>query len=135
MPRKKKSERQQARQLALFLVTLLAVLGGLFWYRGYPRQATTAMTGAAAVGLCALLARGVWLRLFRRWMKLAAVLSWVSTGLLLTVFFYGVLTPLALLMRLAGRKPLDLDWKDGKPTYWIEKTPVETTLARYQKQF
>jgi hypothetical protein len=135
MSRKKKAEHEQARQFALALAGVLAVLGGVFWYGGHPLRAATAAVGAGVVVLCAFLAQRLWLRVFRRWMTVAERLSWIMTLALLTAFFYGVLTPMALLMRLTGRKPLDLDWKDGRPTYWIDRAPVETSRQRYERQF
>jgi hypothetical protein len=54
---------------------------------------------------------------------------------LLGLFFYLVLTPVGLAMRLLGRAPLDLAWKDGRPTYWIDKPDAEYTVERYSKQY
>jgi hypothetical protein len=57
------------------------------------------------------------------------------TRVVLAIFFYLVLTPVGSVMRLFGRAPLDLAWKDGKPTYWIDRPETENTLERYSKQF
>lgn len=44
---------------------------------------------------------GEWMH--RSWMKLALVLGWVNSRILLTVLFYIILTPVALLARLFGK--------------------------------
>src|SRR6185503_10451427 len=77
----------------------------------------------------------LWMVLFRQWMKLAGVLSWVMTRVILSIFFYAVLTPVGALMRLLRKTPLDLAWKDGKDTYWIDKAEGETGIARYEKGY
>jgi hypothetical protein len=38
-------------------------------------------------------------------------------------------------MRIFGKRPLDLAWKDGKATYWIDKQPGEYTVERYERLF
>ena len=41
----------------------------------------------------------------RPWMALARVLARVNTAVILTVFFYLVITPMGLLLRLLGKGP------------------------------
>ena len=84
---------------------------------------------------CTLIAFPLWLQAFRSWMKFAEALGWVMTRVLLTVFYYLFLTPIALLMRLFGKRPLDLAWRDGRASTWIDKTAPESTIERYQRQF
>ena len=43
---------------------------------------------------------------YRVWMKLAEVLAWINTRILLGVVFFGVVTPIGLVMRLLGRDPM-----------------------------
>ncbi len=135
MPRKHKTEQQQARQFALILPVILAVVAGLAWWREHPRLALGLIAGGVLVPPLAFALPGLWLALFRGWMKLANGLSFVMTRVILTVFFFLVLTPFGLVMRLFGKRPLDLAWKNGRATYWIDKEPGEYTLSRYEKQF
>jgi hypothetical protein len=84
---------------------------------------------------CAFALIPVWLRLFRLWMKLADGLSWVTTRLILALFFYVVMTPYGLLSRWLREDPLDLAWKDGRPSYWIDVPEGERTPERYENMF
>lgn len=135
MARKKRTEAQEARRFGWSLPIVLGVLAGAAQGRG---QATAAkvLVGigiagfAASAGLPAL-----WLRLFRLWMKLAEAMGFVTTRVLLGAFFFLILTPVGLFMRLIARDPLHTSFRDGKPTYWIEKEPVPATLDRYERQF
>ncbi len=85
--------------------------------------------------LVALILPPVWLRVFRLWMKLGAALNFVMTRVILTIFYYLILTPFSLVMRLFGKAPLDLAWKDGKATYWVDKDAGEGGFERYGKQY
>src|ERR1700694_3071963 len=67
-------------------------------------------TALATIGI-ALLAAGVIapaiLRVPNRiWMRIAHVLGWINSRVLLTAFFFLVLTPVGIVMRLLGRSPL-----------------------------
>ena len=135
MGRKIRSEARQAKIFGLVLAAGLVGLGTLFWLRGHPFRAKALIPLALLPALLPFVAPGAWLSGFRLWMKLAEALSWVSTRVILGVFFYLILTPYGLLSRLFRKDPLDTAWKDGKPTYWRDKTPEESTVARYERMF
>lgn len=135
MPRKRKTEEQQAQQFALILPVVLGLLATLAWWRENPRAALGLLIAGPVICLVALVLPPVWLRLFRLWMKLGAALNFVMTRVILTVFYYLILTPFSLVMRLFGKAPLDLAWKDGKSSYWVEKEAGEDGLERYGKQY
>lgn len=42
----------------------------------------------------------------RIWIALGNVLNWINTRIILTIIFYGLVTPLGLIMRLWGRDPM-----------------------------
>lgn len=50
------------------------------------------------------------------WYKLAEVMGWVMSKVLLTAIFYGFLSPIAFLARLFGKSSLQLKRRDD--TYW-----------------
>src|SRR3972149_7215658 len=56
----------------------------------------------------------------RVWMRGADLLAWVNTRLVLGLVYFLVMTPIGLLMRLAGRDPLDRRLGD-RPSYWIAR--------------
>jgi len=135
MPRKKRSETTEARRFGVILTVILLALAGFSFWREHPVRAAIVASAAGAVLLCTFAFFPLWLKAFRVWMKFAEVLSWVMTRVLLTIFFFLILTPVGLVMRLLGKAPLDLAWKDGKPTYWVDKPEVEYSVERYEKQF
>ena len=68
-------------------------------------------------------------------MAVATGISWVITRLILGLFFFLILTPFGLAMRLIGKRPMKLDFRREKQTYWVDKEPDEPTIDRYAKQF
>lgn len=135
MAQRKRTEQQESRRFGVILAVILAAAGGLSLWRGHAGR------GAVVEGLAALalalpfVAPALWLRAFRLWMKFAELLSWVMTRVILTVFFFLILTPIGLLMRLFGKAPLDLRFRDDKPTYWIDRPEAETPREQYERLY
>jgi Saxitoxin biosynthesis operon protein SxtJ len=59
--------------------------------------------------------------LTRLWLRLGGLLHVVVSPILLGLFFYTVVTPLGVGLRLFGKDPLRL--KRGAPSYWVERQP------------
>jgi len=57
------------------------------------------------------------------WMKLAHLISLVTTRIILGVTFYLIITPMALIMRLIGRDPLAKKFDPKADTYWMTVDP------------
>jgi hypothetical protein len=118
------------------LQLLGALLPALFLAAGLaPAGAAIA---AAAVGLAGAL--GIWAaprlgrRLYRGWMLAAVPIGWTISHLVLAIAYYGVLTPIGLVMRLAGRDPMQRRFDRDAPTYWIER-PRESDPRRAFRQY
>ncbi len=65
------------------------------------------------------------------WMRLAHLLSWINTRILLIVLFYFVFSPVGLFMRLFRIDILDRKIAKDKMSYWRKKED----LNDYQRQF
>jgi uncharacterized membrane protein len=126
---------KQARRFAWALLIMGAALAGFSLWRQHPIRAAIVFGVGALAPALAYGAPRLWLAFFARWMKFAEVLSWVSTRVILTVFFYLILTPYAAFLRLIGKAPMDLSWKDGRKTFWIDKPQVAPDLERYRRAY
>lgn len=69
------------------------------------------------------------------WMKFAYVLAWVNTRLLLSFFFYGIITPVGLVMRLLGRDPLTRKIDRSQTSYWVKRDPQPFDAKKYEHLF
>jgi len=74
---------------------------------------------ALGVGLAGLLVPGVKDALHFCWMKLAEGMGWVSGKILLTVIYFLVLVPLALVARARGK--VSLRMKAGGGSYFRDR--------------
>ncbi|MDE3035721.1 MAG: hypothetical protein KGJ14_07080, partial [Nitrospirota bacterium] len=68
------------------------------------------------------------------WMKLASVLGFVNQRALLTILFGLLITPIALLLRLLGKRPIPLR-AEGINSYWRARRADEFTASRMERQF
>jgi len=69
------------------------------------------------------------------WMRFAHALAWVNTRILLGLFFYLVMTPLGVIMRLAGKDFLDEKIDRSASTYWIKREEQPLDRTRYERLF
>jgi hypothetical protein len=65
----------------------------------------------------------------RAWLVFGDVLSSVVNPLVLGVLFFGVITPVGFLLRIAGRDPLRLKASPRLPTYWIERSTPSSEMT------
>jgi hypothetical protein len=79
-------------------------------------------TGAAAVfGSLALLWPRLLSPLNRVWFWFGLALHKVVNPLVMGVLFFVVITPIGLLMRLAGKRPLGLRFEPDTSSYWVTR--------------
>jgi hypothetical protein len=70
------------------------------------------------------------------WMSIGLALGLIVSSVLLTVFFYLVVTPFGLLARAAGKDFMRRRKEPGARTYWQRRRPSSRTVAqRYEQQF
>jgi hypothetical protein len=85
--------------------------------------------------LGALLAPSLLRRLNLLWMRLGLLLQMIVTPLVMGVVFFGVLTPMSLILRGLGRDPLRLKWQSDANTYWMERQPAGPDPQTMRRQF
>ena len=100
--------------------------GGLRWWA----LAVAALFAVVAIAMPALLAG-----LNRQWMKFGILLGRIVSPVALGLLFYGVVTPLGILLRLAGKDPLRLKYDRGANSYWIRREPPGPPRDSMTNQF
>ena len=73
---------------------------------------------AAGIGIVCLISFQAGKFLEKAWYKVAALLGWVNTRILLTTIYFLILTPAALFYRLFKKDPLGLK-KEGMDSYLV----------------
>ena len=69
------------------------------------------------------------------WMRLAFILGWINTRLILSILFYLVFTPIGLVMRLFRVDLLDRKIDKNKESYWRKKGKSGFSPLNYERQF
>lgn len=99
-----------------------ALVAVIIWVVG--ALAVAATLGAPALGRA----------IFLGWMQAAEPIGWTISTLLLAGVYYLVITPLGLMLRLAGRDPLERKIDRDADSYWHEHRPSQDAAA-YFKQY
>ena len=126
--------RRDLRQFSWLVGGILLAIAAVAWYYGKGWYPVPAAVGAPLVVFGTVLPRSVkWF--YYAWMSLAVVLGFVMTRVILTIFFFVVLTPTGLVFRLLGRDALHRKIDRRAPTYWLEKEYPIADRSRYEKFF
>jgi hypothetical protein len=71
----------------------------------------------------------------RVWMTIAFMMSWLMTRILLSIFFFLIITPIGILGRIFGKGFLELKFEKRADTYWIVKKAVKFDKKSYENQY
>lgn len=110
------------RSFGMVFVAVFGLVAAYSWWRGgaaYPWA-----FGLSGLILLVTLAKPAWLEpASRAWVKLSGLLSRIVSAIVLGVLFYGIYTPVAWVMRLAGRDAMKRRLEPAARTYWVERDP------------
>ncbi|MCV6639183.1 SxtJ family membrane protein [Candidatus Albibeggiatoa sp. nov. NOAA] len=100
---------KQLREFGLIMAGMIAGLFGIIfpYLFSKPFPLTPWIIAAVFVGF-ALIVPIALRPVFWLWMRIGDVLGWINTRLILGILFYFLITPLALVMRIFGYRPLEL---------------------------
>jgi len=126
------------KDLRIFGLTLIigfGLIGGLFFWRESLTVAKWMWMGSIGIGGLAILAPPLSRPFYFLWMGLAFVMGTIVSFLILSLIFYGIITPVGMMMRLIGRDAL-LRKKEAtkKQTYW-HKHPDMIDKKIYDRLF
>lgn len=57
------------------------------------------------------------------WARLGLLLNRITNPVIMVILFYVAVTPIAFLMRMAGKDQLSLKWDPEARSYWVPRTP------------
>ena len=113
--------RRELRSFAITVGIAFVLLAALLAWR--ERRTATVVFGMLGVtlALAGLLIPARLGGVHRAWMGIALAISSVTTPLFMGIVYFGLLTPIALVLRLLGRAPLRQS-RDAK-SYWRDRPP------------
>ncbi len=114
--------------IAFLLITLLV----FFKHRHITLSASSI---SVLFFISALIAPNLLRPVYILWMKLAFVLSWINTRLILALLFYLILTPMGLLIKLFRMDLLDKKIDKKRDSYWRRKEEAVFSQKNYERRF
>ncbi len=125
-------DRKGLREFGLVTGGIIAGLFGLFfpWLLSRPYPYGPWIIAAVLVGWG--LAAPMTLRaLYRAWMRLALVLSRITTPIIMAVVYFLVITPVAFIMRIVGHDPMARRFDKNAKSYRIRsEKPSKDQMER-----
>ncbi len=120
----KSPSRTQLRQFAGLWLAFFAGFAAWRAWNGRMGAVTLTLAGLALVFGPAGLVRPELMRwVYSGWMIAVFPIGWTVSRIILTVLYFGVFTPVALVFRLVGRDALRLRRSEAE-THWVERPPV-----------
>lgn len=129
-----KTEPRDLRKFGLMVGGVFLLLGLWFVFRHKPWHAWFWIPGALLIAMGAAVPRAL-KQIYLGWMSLALVLGLIVSTLLLTLFYYLVVTPIGLAARLFGKDFLERKFSSA-PSYWLVRAASGPKQpSDYEQQF
>lgn len=117
----------------VFLFAFLAIAAFLWWHGS--RWAVYFAAAGLAFGALALLAPRTLAPLNWLWTQFGLLLHRLISPIVITALFFLVITPVGLLMRLCGQRPLNLKFDASANSYWISRNPPGPGAGTLRRQY
>jgi hypothetical protein len=129
-----KSATPELREFGATMAAILIVLGDIALLRG--RAIALYLVGSgAALGVLGLAAPAVLRPLQKVWMGLGIVLGFFVSRVILSILFYIIITPIGLMMKLAGKDLLDERIDERRASYWRNRALEVRSKESYENQY
>ena len=129
-----KTSDRDLRKFGLLVGGVFALLGLLFLWRHKTHWPFFLWPGGVLIAAGIIVPRALkWI--YIGWMSLALVLGFVMAHVILTLFFFLIITPIGLVARLFGQDFLRLKLDRASKSYWIPREKKASTPEDYERQF
>ena len=111
------------RHFGLLVGSIFVVVG--VWpllYHGQDLRSWAVLLGGGLAGLGAVFPTSL-KYVYQGWMRLGHALGWVNTRIILGVIFFGMLTPMGVVMRMMGKDSMRLVMNPESSTYRVVRSP------------
>jgi hypothetical protein len=122
------------RKFGLLVGGVFLVLGSIALWRHKATAPWLLTPGVLLFGFGLILPRSL-KTVYVGWMSFAFALGLVVSTVLLTIFFYVVITPIGLIARIAGKDFLSLKMQPNVQSHWLTREKPVQTAAEYEQQF
>jgi hypothetical protein len=129
-----KTGARELRNFGLLVGGVFAALGVILLLRHRPAAPYLLGIGGFLI-LFGLVAPRALKYIYLVWMSFAIVLGLVVSGILLTLFFFVVITPIGWVARAFGNDFLSLKLDRNAASYWLPRERKAKKPSEYERQF
>ena len=129
-----KSGRKELKEFGFTIGAVLLALGLIAAWRG-KTSSPYLITAGILFAAFAAIAPGALKPLQKAWMAFAAVMGFFMSRVILCILFYGVVTPIGLILKAFGKDMLDEKIEKGRASYWRDISKHIRTKESYENQF
>ena len=120
------------RKFGFFFTFVFAVAAAYFYCSTNISWAYLFIGAASIFLLVTLIKSDALLPLNKLWMRFGFLLGMIVSPIILGIIFFGLFTPIAILMRLRGRDELRLKFSP-KMSHWITRSePIKSESFKHQ---
>jgi len=122
------------RSFGIIFAIVFALIGLFPLWHGEPVRGWSLILSACFIS-CGLFAPRFLQPLNRLWFRFGLVLHKIVSPLIMGLIFFGCVFPISLLMRLFGKRPLDLKFEPTATSYWIHRQSPSPEPESMKRQF
>lgn len=122
------------RKFGFFFTVVFGVAGVYFLYKGTVSTSYALLSLAVLFLIATLVKSELLLPLNKMWARLGLLLGTIISPIVLGILFFGLFTPIAILMQLAGRDELRLKLKT-RASYWKARETSGRSSDMFKHQF
>jgi hypothetical protein len=123
------------RGFGLVMAAAGTVIAAFQAWGGAWRWAAVWLAVAAAFAALALVRPALLAPLNRLWFRFGLLLHKVVSPLVMGLIFFAVVTPIGLLMRLLGQRPLALGFDKAAASYWTPRADGRPEPGAMRRQY
>lgn len=131
-----KPSTKELRQFAGLCLVIFGAIGawGVYKAGAFEGHGPYFLIAAGVLGIPGLIFPILLKPVYIAWMAIAFPIGWTVSHLLLGFIFYGVITPIGMMVRTFGYDPMQRKIEPEADTYWLEhRTGADP--ASYFRQF
>ena len=129
-----KSELPSNRIFGYFFAFIFVALGAYLGFKGIPAVSAVLVLLACILAAIATFKSNMLLPLNRLWMQFGILLSVIISPLIMGFIYFGLFTPMGIVMRLFRRDELRLKL-EARQTYWKSRSRQARDSGAFKNQF
>jgi hypothetical protein len=122
------------RNFGLLFVAIFLIASGYFWLALSANIALAILAFAAALLFISLWRPSLLTPFNKLWMRLGLLMGAIVGPVVMAIVFFLLFTPLALVLRIAGRDELSIR-KQNTDSYWKNREPPGPDSDSFPRQF